>query len=145
MESKKPTRVLIVGPSSLFNLLPRGWLEAARASSGFPLISPVNSSGQQVKDHPVSLILALNRESMLFDPVDWGQLKSELLKLAETACPLLQINELTNRLFCKRTPPRHRPRIHPQLSAMYLSLQIFRSQTTLAKRSKSLCSTWNFL
>ena len=122
MKSKKPTRVLIVGASSLFNFLSRGWLEVPFASSGFPA---ENSAEKKTMDQAVSLILALNRESMLFDPCDWVQLKSELLKWAEVACPLLQINELTDRLFCERTSVRHSPRIIPYLPRKCTSVYKF--------------------
>ena len=54
-------------------------------------------------------MLAINRESMLFDPINWGEFKSRLLEWAENRCSTLKINAGTERLSRKgSTPPREK-------------------------------------
>ena len=52
---------------------------------------------------------------MLFDPCEWTQLKSQLREWAKTDCPLLQINEMTDRLFSERMSLSHKPRKMPRI------------------------------
>ena len=45
---------------------------------------------------PVSIILVLNKESMLLDPIDWPSLKSDLSNWAAARPGTLLISEHTN-------------------------------------------------
>jgi len=52
-------------------------------------------------------MLAINRESILFDPISWGEFRSRLLEWAENHCSALKINEVTEHLFLERAPLSH--------------------------------------
>ena len=59
----------------------------------------------------MSLVLAMNKESMLIDPIIWDLFKARLIKLSG-GCPpgLLQIPLQTDALFKERSPLLHPPR-----------------------------------
>ena len=48
---------------------------------------------------------------MLYDPINWHQLKRGLLDWGALNCPSLFIPQETDNLFCERTPFHHSPRI----------------------------------
>src|SRR5690242_5204795 len=73
-----------------------------------PITFSVNPARKLPEDQPISVILALNRESLLFDPINWCQLKLDLLDWAKMYCPLLKINELTDHLFSERITLSHK-------------------------------------
>ena len=59
----------------------------------------------------MSLVLAMNKESMLIDPINWDLFKYRLIKLSEDwPRGLLIIPEHTDSLFKERSPLPHPPR-----------------------------------
>ena len=66
VQSKRPTRILIVAPSSMLpNNLPRSVLEIASISSGFQMLRSVDSIETTRTSSPLSIFLVINQESML--------------------------------------------------------------------------------
>jgi len=57
-----------------------------------------------------SIILVINRESMLIDPIKWEEFKNELLAWSEKKCPSLEIPKMSDNLFIERLPLSHSPR-----------------------------------
>ncbi|HEY4831749.1 MAG TPA: hypothetical protein VIH61_04225 [Waddliaceae bacterium] len=62
----------------------------------------------------MSIVLALNKESMLLDPIDWPALKSDLIEWAAKQCPGLVVSTATDKLFRERVIPGHRARVRYQ-------------------------------
>ena len=56
------------------------------------------------------MALAINRESMLIDPIKWEDFKSSLMAWSEKNCPSLEIPQVSDNLFCERLPLPHSPR-----------------------------------
>ena len=123
VNSKRPTRILLIAPSSsLPEKLPRTILKVASISSGLPMIRPADVVGSSISTSmPFTVLLALNKESMSIDPIDWEKFRSEVLAWAENSCPNFQINSVTDNLFSERTPLRHPPRaaMSPVWSGVY--------------------------
>jgi hypothetical protein len=92
-------------------------LELACAPTALPLFR-----SEEVDPNPFgasesySIILALNQESMLIDPIQWEDFKKTLLGWAEKNCPNLMIPELTDNLFNERIPLSHSPRARQEPS-----------------------------
>jgi hypothetical protein len=59
---------------------------------------------------PVSIVLVLNRESMLLDPVDWSSLKADLRDWAIAHSRSIEIPEYTDNRFRERVPASYKPR-----------------------------------
>ena len=122
VSSKKPTRIVLIGPSRSVGVwlrpVNRRILELARSEASFPLFHcnghhhPHLSQSRSVSNEPISIILAMNKESMILDPIDWAALKHDLLDWAEAHCPNLQLGDLTDKLFRERICPSHLPRVN---------------------------------
>ena len=71
----------------------------------------------------ISIVIALNKESMLRDPIDWPVLKEELRSWSDEHCSGIVIPELTDQLFRERTCGTHSPRVRsvplPPVSSMF--------------------------
>ena len=63
-----------------------------------------------------SIILALNQESMLIDPIQWDDFKKALLLWGEENNLNLNIPDLTDNLFNERTPLTHSSRLKCETS-----------------------------
>ena len=111
--SQRPTRVLLICPTPSPEILAhRTFLEIANIPIGLPLLMSEKASANHfLAAESFSVILAINRESMLIDPIDWFELKSALLDWAEKRCPTLKIPVTTDNLFRERTFPSHKPRV----------------------------------
>ena len=116
--SKKPTRVVLIARTKdiVEWLRPanRRFLELARSISNFPLAhSCFNKHNRDLiyQDEPISILLALNKESTLLDPIDWPALKEDILEWGEKYCPSLVISDLTDKLFRERALPTHSARL----------------------------------
>ena len=111
VNSKQPTRILLIIPTQLLSQLvlpPRKILEIASVPIALPLIRPeeVDCKYFGAKES-YSIILALNQESMLIDPIQWDDFKKALLVWAEENCLDLVIPDLTDNLFTERVPLPH--------------------------------------
>src|SRR6185312_14304617 len=108
VNSKQPTRVLLVIPSELLQemaLPPRKILSIAEISTNFPLTRPEEVEGTSFNaSEAYSVILVINQESMLIDPIQWEGFKKALLTWAENNGSDLSIPELTDNLFNERIP-----------------------------------------
>jgi hypothetical protein len=133
ISSKSPTRCVWIVPTSHITELPtphrRAFLEIARFPQELPLIPPGSYRNQQRGDslwrapQSISIVIALNKESMLIDPIDWPALKEELRSWSNEHCSGMVIPELTDQLFRERTCGTHSPRIRsvplPSVSSMF--------------------------
>src|SRR6185503_15460888 len=126
IQSKRPTRILLVGPSNQEILSSPLFLEVASSYVGIPLINPGDAQAtQQRADCSFSITLAINKESMLIDPIDWSLLKHELGEWSLRFCPNLVITVHTDRLFTERTMRSHAPRATPSSLAQSQSVYQF--------------------
>ena len=55
-------------------------------------------------------MLAVNKESMWIDPIDWSAFKEDLSDWSEQKCPNLTISSITDLKFSERLVPSHSPR-----------------------------------
>jgi hypothetical protein len=108
-----PTRVLLIcSSSSLPQATPRNWITLATLPVGFPLVLPEkNPNGVWLANERFPVILALNRESMLIDPIDWLSLRRQLSEWSGKWCPEMKIPIDTDHLFGERAPLNHKPRV----------------------------------
>ena len=106
VDSKQPTRVLIVSPCFRHpEQLKRNLLEIATIPSGFLLTRPEEVGDRYVETKsPYTITLCLNRESMKIDPIEWEKFKEELMQWRDKMCPTLHIPPLTDGLFNERVP-----------------------------------------
>ena len=100
-ESKIPTRVLLILPEQVEHK----FMVIARfgANSIFVKKSPVDHSA-------FSITLALNKESMHLDPINWPSIVGKLREWD----PCVEIPALTDSLFRERGFPSHQPRCSPK-------------------------------
>jgi len=92
-------------------LPPRKVFIIAEISASFPLTRPEEGDGKGFyAPEAYSIVLVINQESMLIDPIQWEVFKKALLTWAERSCPNLSIPELTDNLFNERIPLHHSPR-----------------------------------
>ena len=133
ISSKSPTRCTWIVPTSHITEVPtphrRALLEIARFPQELPLIPPGSYRNQQRGDslwrapQAISIVIALNKESMLRDPIDWPVLKEELRSWSNEHCSGMVIPELTDQLFRERTCGTHSPRVRsvplPSVSSMF--------------------------
>ena len=112
IKSQKPSRILLVCPSPHHSCIPtRTFIPLATIPEGFPLLLSNKISPTLIKsDRPFSVLLVANKESFLYDPIDWYQLKQGLLEWGALNCPSLFIPKETDNLFCERSPMGHAPR-----------------------------------
>jgi hypothetical protein len=107
LESKAPTRFILVLPKQ--EKLPAHFMELAILHPSCPLIKTDNNF------IPLSctttIILGLNKLSMLTDPINWETFKIRLHKLCEGwGQGLVSITNSTNNLFSERSSLPHPPR-----------------------------------
>jgi hypothetical protein len=89
----------------------RSSFELARMRSGFSVnYAEVSHIDQVVENCEVSLLLSINRESLLIDPINWDQLKRDLSGWANETKINLEIRQSTEKLFLERTMPTHSAR-----------------------------------
>ena len=107
LKSKAPSRFICVIPKE--EKLPPQFLELVTLKTSAPLFI---SNGKLVASlSEMSIVLAMNKESTLIDPIDWGTFKNRILKWSENWPPgLLSISEDTNAIFNERTHLLHPPR-----------------------------------
>ena len=96
IDSKVATRVVLLLPEQVEHK----FLVIARL-----LQSPIFTSKPQ-SDYKFSLVLALNKESMQLDPINWSLTVAKLRKWS----PLVDVPVLTDSLFRERALPTHQPR-----------------------------------
>src|SRR5689334_8756685 len=76
----------------------------------------------------MSLVLAMNKESMLIDPINWDLFKSRIIKLSGDWSPgLLLIPPHTDALFKERSPL-----LHPSRSVSKHLLMFYYNQHRLS-------------
>ena len=115
--SKIPTRFVLVIPVSYaehIGIKNRKVLELARIPSGFQLTASNTLKTMEPLScrlaEPVSVVLVLNRESMLLDPIDWSSLKADLRDWAIAHSRSIEIPEYTDNRFRERVPASYKPR-----------------------------------
>jgi hypothetical protein len=107
--SKLPTRILLVAsPNLLSSLVGREFLEIAHVTHSFPFSTTLGQKNRT--SHSVSLMLAINKESMSIDLIDWPAFKEDLVDWANKHCPNLNIDSNTDSRFRERLVPSHSPR-----------------------------------
>ena len=97
LDSLDPTRVVLVGRLNLLKKLPgdRRILELA------------------IINDTIGIFLAINKSSMVVDPISWSSLFKKLTDWGEASQDKLIIPAPTDALFRERTPPSHLPRVCP--------------------------------
>ena len=114
LTSTSPTRCLLIGPTSAFSSISNRQevLELVRVSSNFPFL--ISTGFQEIRtaisNFSVSLVLALNRESCLIDPIDWNAFKKEFSNWATKHHLNFVIVEHSDLRFRERALPIHDPR-----------------------------------
>jgi hypothetical protein len=104
----QPTRFLIVCPESR-SFRERYFIKIASIESHFPFFEGYPCGGIYSRG-PTSITLALNRQSMLIDPINWNDLKGELLEWGKRMRLTLTIPTYTDQLFGERTHLTHTAR-----------------------------------
>jgi len=106
LQTTAPSRFVCLLPKP--EKLPSHFLELAIFNSSAPILTNGNLTSTPVA---MSLVLAMNKESMLIDPIIWDLFKSRLIKLSGGWPPgLLLIPLQTDALFKERSPLLHPPR-----------------------------------
>ena len=107
LQSQAPSRFICVIPKQM--ILPSQFLELVTFDTTSPLFY---WQGDLVSaPSPISIVLAMNKQSALIDPINWEFFKSRLFKWSEDWRPgLVTVSEQTNFLFTERTPLLHSPR-----------------------------------
>jgi len=108
LNSKTPTRLILVTETCPF-LNHNALLKVALIPSDFPFVVPV-APQLTYSNRSVEIILALNRESMLIDPINWERLSGRMREWGKIMCPNLTIIPRTDHLFGERTRGSHNPR-----------------------------------
>ena len=107
LQSKAPSRFICVIPKQ--EILPSQFLDLVTFNIPSPLF--VSPGSFVSASSTMSIVLAMNKESMLIDPINYELFKSRLLNLSKDWPPgLFSINEHSNALFSERTPLFHPPR-----------------------------------
>ena len=106
-------------------------LVIAHFAADSPLFAPADALGcdrQRIKlSAPMSLLLAVNKESMVVDPINWSSLSSKLKETAlHWSSGQLTIPDHTDALFRERTHLSYPPRI---LSLNTWTRNLYRSLT----------------
>ena len=107
LQTKAPSRVICVIPKQ--TTLPPHFLELVTFDTSAPLFC---WHGDLVSTpSPISIVLAMNKESMLTDPINWKSFKDQLFRWSADWHPgLVSVSESTNTLFTERSPLPHSPR-----------------------------------
>ena len=89
-------------------------LELARITPGLQFTASSSLKAMEPSScrlaESVSIVLVLNRESMLLDPVDWSSLKTDLRDWAIAHSRSIEIPEYTDNRFRERVPACYKPR-----------------------------------
>jgi hypothetical protein len=112
MRSHQPTRIICLAPTEEITSLAhqhRQWLEIARFERGIPLIS-VETSLSHVVSSSFSIGLFINRESLIFDSLNWAEFKEEIREWAASYGIALTVPMITDNLFKERALPTSRGR-----------------------------------
>jgi hypothetical protein len=117
-------------------------LELASVPIAFPLTRPEETENNEFRaNEAFSIILALNQESLLIDPVQWESFKKELHLWGEKHCPELEISKLTDNLFNERIPLSHPPRASSTSSTPFQGVyQFFDPRTAPVAETNHLLS-----
>ena len=97
LDTEEPTRVMIIGPLDTFQKCQNDRRVFRLALVDTPALS-------------FSILLALNKASLIVDPISWPSLVCKLRDWAGQHCNLV-IPELTDSLFCERILPNHQSRV----------------------------------
>jgi hypothetical protein len=90
------------------SIFPQGKYFLASIPIAFPISRPEEAENNELcSSEAFSIILALNQESMLIDPVQWENFKPALLGWGEKYCTNLEISKVTDNLFNERIPLTH--------------------------------------
>jgi len=125
---KQPTRVLIILPTQIFQKLglpPRKVLELASVPTTFPLIRPEEAENSTFSTNETfSIILTLNQESMLIDPIHWESFKTNFLLWGGKYCKNIEISSVTDKLFNRKNTSNSSASREGFLSAFLRSLSL---------------------
>jgi len=119
MRSHQPTRIICIAPTEEITSLThqhRQWLEIARFERGFSLIN-LETSRSHVISSPFSIGLFINRESLIFDPLNWSAFKEEIREWAASHGIALTVPMITDNLFTERALPTSQGRSVVSLSS----------------------------
>ena len=104
LQSKAPTRFICVIPKQ--ENLPSQFLEIVNFKASAPLFVSNGQFALSLLD--MSVVLAMNKESMITDPINWEAFKNRIRKWSEHwPKELLSISDFTNALFNERTQLFH--------------------------------------
>jgi hypothetical protein len=107
-----PTRFLLIGPSASLSRLSqpktRMVLEIARFQRGFP--GSTFTGCPILLPYSISIVLALNKESLWRDPIEWSSVKEKLSEWATRNCLNMEVTNDTDLKFRERSVPSHPPR-----------------------------------
>jgi hypothetical protein len=107
LQPKLPSRFLCVIPQQ--DKLPPHFLELVTFKTSSPLLSRNGNISPTLAT--MSLVLAMNKESMLTDPINWIEFKDCLTKWSGDWPPeLLSISAQSDALFAERSSSVHSPR-----------------------------------
>ena len=98
LSSPAPTRTLIVGDAKLMSKYPKD-----------PRFMPIGEVESAVLGR-ISMVLVLNKASMIVDPISWDSLVSKISDWSNKSSTRVIFSMNTDALFRERLHPRHRPR-----------------------------------
>ena len=108
LQSKMPTRFLCVIPKVA--KLPTQCLELASFNTNAPLFYSCHGDPISTPS-TTSIVLAMNKESNLTDPINWESFKEQLSRWSAVWQPgIVSVSVTTNTLFAERSPLLHNPR-----------------------------------
>ena len=141
---KSPTRCILIGPTcdiaNWCHPKDRRFLEIARIPSALPVIyGDFRSIPGSHLSESTSLVLALNKESMLLDPFDWATIKHDIREWGEIHGLRTDAPDWTNNLFRERAPLTHQPRHSPCGIPTQLNVfKFFDSRAVIRKEERHL-------
>jgi len=141
ISKKKPTRVIVIGSSQEISQWchpkNRNFLEIAQIPRAFPVTyTDYEPSNHHLSDS-ISIVLALNKESMLLDPIDWNAFKHDLREWAEHHVPEHVIPDWTDKLFQERESLTHEPRRRRHEVPSHLGIyKFFDSRAVIRKEER---------
>ena len=123
LETRLPTRFLLILPEQ--KSLPSQFLKIATLDPGCPLFNYDYSVTRETLPCSMSIALALNKESMAIDPIDWESFSDQIQTFSQNwPQRALKISSFTDALFRERTQLSHLPRT---LSKQSLNLPLQRT------------------
>ena len=109
LETKLPTRFLLIIPEQ--KSLPSHFLKIATLDPRCPLFSYDYSVAREILPCSMSIVLALNKESMAIDPIDWESFCDQISTFSQNwPHNAVKISPFTDALFRERTQLPHLPR-----------------------------------